>query len=763
MELNNMQLIHGQKVGQHKIIEYIGKSVFGDVYSVIFGSTNRKYALHILPSDSSITVEALNEYIKKLRKLQSPCITKSFAAGETDGFRWLRTERQTGLKQVHLFTDINCKDNQEKHYKLVFDLDSLIAESQTTGGLAGDDCALVLYDVLETVSNLHAYDMYVGSSFSNPSLDKQSNPVGVVIRIPTIMWPDNVIPSEAIKADVVEAGRLIEKVVNAATKNSRSWVNAKPALLDIAEKAKNLDGYDAACQLYLDVLEIFSKNGIKYYPRCTVEDFIQRAASNNENSDESSSSEEQQTDIAVSNNAKKVHTHKHKHKSAFSKQRRHSRQKHDTLNQQMMRNSKFVLLMLFIVACCGAIAYFLYQHEQDSLINRTMNEGDEYSAISIIGEEELAEGAAKLPQLVEYYSVEQLITHKATNPLAAARYAIMLWFGLDGVKQDREEATALVQKNISYYDEQCKFDVEIEFWRACLMFTGIGYEPQRIEAETILDKLANKDIAKASLILGDLYAQKTTGDRVENDVRAMNYWRLAIRAENGFNASSVNAMNRILYFISEGRGMPKEKEFPVLFNSIERFASADHIPSQLMLAQLNYKGKYIQKDYSKAVNWYRKIANNTRVHFVLRADAMVNLGTMFLKGEANQSNEAAYHWYERAAELGDAVAMQKLIELYLKEVPREFASEAERLKAGDADYWNKKVQGVDVIEIKGISEPSYTILTDAQMQSFKEPKPMPITLRIYYAGTRENPRTTEIKQVFNTVKAVKKKISKSAK
>ena len=243
----------------------------------------------------------------------------------------------------------------------------------------------------------------------------------------------------------------------------------------------------------------------------------------------------------------------------------------------------------------------------------------------------------------------------------------------------------------------------------------------------------------------------------------MNYWRLTIKAENGFNPSSVQAMNRILYFVSEGRGMPKEKEYPILFNAIERFAGADHVPSQLVLARLNYEGRYVQKDYSNAVKWYRRIANNTRVHYVLRADAMVNLGTMFLLGYANQSNEAAYHWYERAAELGDAIAMNKLVELYLKEVPREFTSEDERMKAGDADYWKKKSEGVDIIEIKGVSEPSYIVFTDAQMQKFKQPKPMPITVRIHYAGTRENPRTTEIKEIFSSVKVVKKTVQKTNK
>lgn len=758
-----MQLIHGQKVGQHKVIEYIGTSAFGEAYSVIFGSTNRKYALHIIPEDSNVTVDALNEHIKKVRKLQSPCIIKCFAAGESDGVRWIRTERPTGLKQIHLFTDINCQTSEEKNNKLVFDLDSLIAESTTTGGLAGDDCSLVLYDVLETVSNLHAYDLYVGSAFSNPLLDKQLNPVGVVTRVPCAMWPEQAEAYKGIALDIVEAGRLIEKVANAASPNNRNWANAKPALLELASKAKNLDGYDAVCQLYLDVLDIFSKNGIKYYQRCSVEDFIP-SLNNNTHGEEDASEDNTENKPEVSANAKKIHSHKHRHKSAFSKQRRHSSHKnHDAVNRQMMRNSKFVLMMLFLVGCCAGIAYFLYQHEQDSLINQTMKEESAYSAISIIGEDENNNDKSRLPALVEEYTVDQLISNKLINPLAAARYSIMLWFGQDGVEKDREEAVELVERYKSYYDEQYKYDTEIEFWRAYLMLAGVGYEPQRIEAETILDKLANGNMPKASLLLGDLYAQKTTGESKDNDARAMNYWRLTIKAEYGFNPRSVQAMNRILYFVSEGRGMPKEKEYPILFNAIERFAGADHVPSQLVLARLNYEGRYVQKDYSNAVKWYRRIANNTRVHYVLRADAMVNLGTMFLLGYANQSNEAAYHWYERAAELGDAIAMNKLVELYLKEVPREFTSEDERMKAGDADYWKKKSEGVDIIEIKGVSEPSYIVFTDAQMQKFKQPKPMPITVRIHYAGTRENPRTTEIKEIFSSVKVVKKTVEKTNK
>lgn len=755
-----MPLEHGQKIGQHRIIEYIGESVFGAAYSVVFGSTNRKYALHTIPRDTGVTVESLEEYIRKIRKLQSPCIIKCFAAGETDDFLWIRTERPCGLKQINLFTDISCQTDEEKTKKCVFDLDSLIAESATTGGLAGDDASLVLEDILETISNLHAYNMYAGSKFSNPLLDKLMNPVGVVARVPIVMWPDVVDIDNVIKADVVEAGKLIEKVANAVNIEEKAWSKAKAALLQLADKAQRLDGYVAACQLYVDMLEVFSSAGIKYYGRCSVDEFIVKAVvpKDEEANEEDASQEEALPE--KSSHGHKVHSSKHKHKSAFSKQRRRgNKPKVDTVNQQIMRNSKFILLLLLICGFCGGLAYFLHKREQEALLDLSINGESAYSAISIIGEEEQLNEEEMLPRLVENYSVEQLINYKASKPLAAARYSIILWFGLDGVSQNREEAAALIEKNKSYFDEQCKYDQEVEFWRAYLLLTGIGYEPQRVEAEGILDKLANNGLAKASLMLGDLYAQRTTGVKADNDARAMEYWRLATRAEYGYNENNVQAMNRILYFVSENRGMPREKDYPLLFNAIERFASVDHIPSQYVLATLNYEGKYIPRDYSNAVKWYRRLANNTRVPFVIRADAMVKLGTMFLKGEANQSNDAAYHWYERAAELGDAIAMQHLEELYLKEVPREFANEEEKIKAGDANYWKNKRKGADIIEIKGMSEPSYTIFTDQQMKSFKQAKPMPITIRIQYAGTRENSRTTEAKEIFKSVKVVKQKKS----
>lgn len=756
-----MRLEHGQKIGQHKIIEYIGTSVFGDVYSVIFGSTNRKYALHIIPSDSDVTVEALNEYIKKLRKLQSPCVVKCFASGETDGYKWLRTERPSGLKSQNLFTNINCQTEEEKNHKTIYDLDSLISASSTTGGLAGDDCSLILYDVLETVSNLHAYDLYVGCDFTNPFLDKLLSPVGVVARIPVVMWPENQVNSEAIAKDVVEAGRLIEKIVNAADPLNKNWSAAKLELLALAEKAKNLDGYDAACQLYIDVIEIFAKHGIKYFGRCTIDEFVPQTVG--EQAVDASSDEAKSADDSLpqkSSHGKNVHSHKRKHKSAFSKQRRHSSKKHDTVNQQIIRNSKFVLMIVLLVMSCAGLAFFLQHHEEKMRISQSINADAEYSAITIIGEDADEALASKLPALIEDYSVEQLITYKSTNPLAAARYAIMLWYGLNGIEQNRAEARELVQKNKEYYDEQCKYDVEMDFWRAYLILSGVGYESRDEEALAILDKLANNGNPKAGLILGDYYAQLPNTEKEDNDSEAMRYWRMSVKADYGFKAESIRAMNRILYFVLEGRGMPKEKEYPVFFNAVERFASANHIPSQLVLARLNYTGTYLPQSFPNAVKWYRKIANNTQVHFVLRADAMVHLGDMFLKGEANQSTDAAYHWYERAAALGDGYAMNRLIKLYAGGVPREFANEEERIKAGDEAYWTQKVNGVDLIDIKGLSEPSYTVFNDLQRKSFKEPKAMPITVRIQYAGTRENPRTTEIKEIFNSIKVVKKKSTK---
>lgn len=750
-----MQLTHGQKVGQHKIIEYIGKSVFGDAYSVVFGSTNRKYALHIISEDSGVTVDALNEYIKSLRKVQSPCIIKCFAAGESDGYRWIRTERPTGLKQNNLFTNLVLKDEEDKNNKLVFDLDTLIEESKSTGGLAGDDCSLILYDVLETVSNLHAYDMYVGSSFSNPVLDKQLKPVGVVVRIPVVMWPAVEDKTDAFKADVVEAGCLIEKVVKAVNPDERKWIQARESLLKLAEKAKNLDGYDAACQLYLDFVDILSKKGIKYYERCTVEDFILKPVVS-----VNSSAEEENVDVDrdthhLSNNAKKISSRKHKHKSAFSKQRRHSSyQKYDTSNQQVLRNIKFVLIILLLFGLCGGFAYLLYRPE----IHGEVVSKEEYSAISIIGESTQEYMDNDLPKYVEDYSVEQLEGTYSQNPLAAARYATMLWFGTDGVEQNKDTAIAIVEKNKVEYDEQYKFDSEIEFWRAYLMLLGIGYEQQVDEAEKTLDKLANEGISKAGLLLGDFYAQKTTGDSKENDVKAMNYWRLATKAVHGYKLETIIAMNRIIYFISQERGIPtNEKEYPFLINDLKRYANAHgvkHILSQWMLAELNYNGsKYVSGENSKveAYNFYKRLADNREyVHEVVRAEAYVYLGDMCLNGDLNKSIPAAYNNYVKAANLGNAFAMQKLINLYQEENLNEILTEEEQKAAKDIQYWKDLYAKTDRVKILGVTEPSYTIFTDEQKKLYKQPKPMPITLSIYCVDNLENERTTEIKKDFTT-------------
>jgi TPR repeat protein len=73
-----------------------------------------------------------------------------------------------------------------------------------------------------------------------------------------------------------------------------------------------------------------------------------------------------------------------------------------------------------------------------------------------------------------------------------------------------------------------------------------------------------------------------------------------------------------------------------------------------------YNGWGVPQDYSEAVKWYRKAAEQGDVI------AQYNLGDMYCTGEGVPQNDAeAVKWYRKAAEQGDAAAQHKLGRMYV--------------------------------------------------------------------------------------------------
>ena len=80
---------------------------------------------------------------------------------------------------------------------------------------------------------------------------------------------------------------------------------------------------------------------------------------------------------------------------------------------------------------------------------------------------------------------------------------------------------------------------------------------------------------------------------------------------------------------------------------------------QYLLGSMYGSGQGVPQDYSAAVSWYRKAAEQGDV------DAKFELGLMYSNGQgAPQDNAAAVSWYRQAAEQGHATAQFNLGLMY---------------------------------------------------------------------------------------------------
>jgi TPR repeat protein len=73
------------------------------------------------------------------------------------------------------------------------------------------------------------------------------------------------------------------------------------------------------------------------------------------------------------------------------------------------------------------------------------------------------------------------------------------------------------------------------------------------------------------------------------------------------------------------------------------------------------KGKGVQQNYTEALKWYRKAADQGH------ARSQYNLGVMYANGEGVQRNYTeAVKWYQKAADQGHVEAQSKLEGIYRK-------------------------------------------------------------------------------------------------
>ncbi len=96
-----------------------------------------------------------------------------------------------------------------------------------------------------------------------------------------------------------------------------------------------------------------------------------------------------------------------------------------------------------------------------------------------------------------------------------------------------------------------------------------------------------------------------------------------------------------------------------LYDLVYSMAGKGHARSQNYLGAMYRKGEGVSQNYTKAVEWYRKAAEQGY------ARAQTNLGWMYKNGYGvSKDYTKAIEWYRKAAEQGDATAQTNLGLMY---------------------------------------------------------------------------------------------------
>jgi len=124
------------------------------------------------------------------------------------------------------------------------------------------------------------------------------------------------------------------------------------------------------------------------------------------------------------------------------------------------------------------------------------------------------------------------------------------------------------------------------------------------------------------------------------------FWTLIVTAQ------AVAGFDEAVAAANDGKYALAFEEFSVL-------AEQGDARAQQALAWIYYEGQGRQRDYEKAVYWYRKAADQGNV------TAQINLAQMYAygKGVAQDFAKAA-QWWEKLAEQGDSKAQSALAGLY---------------------------------------------------------------------------------------------------
>lgn len=234
-----------------------------------------------------------------------------------------------------------------------------------------------------------------------------------------------------------------------------------------------------------------------------------------------------------------------------------------------------------------------------------------------------------------------------------------------GMKHYRPENAAAAVREVRPLAEQG--DAQAQFNLGSLYYQGLGVAQDYQEAVKWLTKAAEQRHIHAEVTLGGILADGVQGVITKNYPQAL-MWFIFAAAQGDVEAVEFRdslAMKMTPVQITEAQRLAREFKptdaYAKLAQTLRPLAEQGDSAAQFKLGLLFYNGRGMARDYSQALDWFKKAAQQGHPL------AQFNAGYMYEKGEGTpQDYVEAAKCYRESAERGNQLAQYNLGYMYEK-------------------------------------------------------------------------------------------------
>lgn len=676
----------GARLGRCTVVAYLGREALGERYAVFYGTTNHVLDLVVPPAGaSSPTLEDYRAYMRKLVPVaRHPALAHCFAAG-TDPYYgpgsaapsadeaapqvpWLRTEHVPGAPQWTLKTQLDgdvlrsflpppgenedATTREARENPDVANLDLFLGAAGCNADAA--ELGRLLADVLGALSALHHAKLPGGApSAADVALDRtphSATPVARLVRYGEGEWS-----GEAAAADLAAFATLLRRAECALPEGSPMSGKWEGFAAKIDSGA-----FPTATEAYSEYLAVLAGAGIS--PSAAPA----RSGGPSRQSSRSSAPERAQS-RSRSSSTSRHHHHRHRSSSSIISG--------ESEAWRRVRAMFGLGAFLAVIAAIGVAVYFYMtwtdMRDRERFASTFMADAPVVMVIPTEeenGEEESGAGATY------HLSAPELASADASGkPFARARVAIA---DLLSAAPDAPDAATLARADAALKAvmpallDAPQDDAAAAFMRgtAALLALGKPQEPQVAWQE--LETSAKAGFPLASVLFGDLLcggadraAPAGAPSRIASmsparrDERALDFYRAAADALDTSADIRRGAEDRIVAIL---RRAPKPAGARFVDKWRPWVLSAAEGGNVNAMALLAVSGPFCATNEIEALRWLRRVNTSPASTPAVKAWAQTRMAARFARGVgAPASESAARIWYERAAILGNPVAMRR--------------------------------------------------------------------------------------------------------